>query len=665
MKIENILLLGMGAAALSSCGGAVNEYKSYEMYPVRTDGMWEMEYAPENTRFALWAPTADEVRVLIYDNGENGHAAKTVQMERREDGTWTAEVKQDLIGKFYTFNVKIDERWQGDTPGINARAVGVNGKRAAIIDMRKTNPAGWEKDGENLSPIAPEDIILYEMHHRDFSVADSSGMKNKGKYLALTERGTHIAGMSTGIDHLKELGVTHVHLLPSFDFGSIDETRLDRKRYNWGYDPVNYNVPEGSYSTDPYNPSTRIREFKQMVQALHNAGLRVVMDVVFNHTFNTAASNFEKTVPGYFYRELPDGKYSDASGCGNETASNREMMRRFMIESVVYWMSEYHIDGFRFDLMGIHDIETMNAIRKAAEKINPSVYIYGEGWAAGTPAYDADSLAMKANVKKMPHIAVFSDELRDGLRGPFSDDSKGGFLTGVAGGEESIKYGIAGAVAHPQVKMDSVNYTHKAWAAEPVQMISYVSCHDDLCLGDRLKSASPSIKPDELIRLDKLAQTVVFTSQGVPFIYAGEELLRDKKGVRNSYKSSDSVNAIDWNNKIVHADLFNYYKNLIAMRRHHPAFHMGKAEMVRKNLKFLPVEGKNLIAFELNGAACGDRWSDIIVIFNSRKEPAKVTVPEGKYTVVCRDGEINEAGMGNIYGPEVVVPMQSATIIYK
>lgn len=374
MGSNYLAILGVTTVTtVMSCSPAKKEYASFELYPVRTGSLTEMEYTPLATKFYLWSPTAEEVRLMLYDAGEGGHAYETVKMEPTEDGTWTTSVDKNLLGKFYAFNVKINDKWQGDTPGINAHAVGVNGKRAAIIDWKTTNPEGWESD-RRPSLKSPADMIIYEMHHRDFSVDSTSGIKNKGKYLALTEHGTMNSDkLLTGIDHLIELGVTHVHLLPSSDYASIDETKLEENHYNWGYDPANYNVPDGSYSTDPYQPATRVKEFKQMVQALHRAGIRVIMDMVYNHTFNTVESNFERTVPGYFYRQKEDGTLANGSGCGNETASERPMMRKFMIESVLYWIKEYHIDGFRFDLMGVHDIETMNEIRKAVNKVDPTI----------------------------------------------------------------------------------------------------------------------------------------------------------------------------------------------------------------------------------------------------------------------------------------------------
>lgn len=620
-------------------------------HALKAQSMAEVDYTPHKTTFSLFAPdNARSVKVRLYDKGLNGRKLKTVEMKHTGESRWTATVDGDLGGRFYTFDTG-----RGECAGIFAKAVGVNGRRGAIIDMKATDPAGWDRDKRPVVK-SPADLIVYEMHFRDFSIDASSGLRYKGKFLALTE--------PKAISHLKALGVNAVHILPSFDFASVDETRLRTPQYNWGYDPVNYNVPEGSYATDPYTPAVRIREFKQMVQALHKAGISVILDVVYNHTFNIDGSNFQRTYPDYFYRKTADGRYSNGSGCGNETASEREMMRRFMVESVKYWVNEYHIDGFRFDLMGVHDITTMNAIRHAVDEIDPTIFIYGEGWSAGQCALPQQELAMKANVSRTPGIAAFSDELRDALRGPFSDDSKGAFLAGLPGNEESIRFGIAGGIDHPQLDFAQVNYTKEAWATEPTQLISYVSCHDDMCLTDRLRASIPGITEDELIRLDLLAQTAVMTSQGVPFMLSGEEMLRDKKGVHNSYNSPDSVNHLDWNNLQRYPQVFDYYSRLIALRKNHPAFRLGSAALVKQHLEFLPAQSC-VVAWRLKNYAGRDNWRDIIVILNANRQAADVAVPEGTYTVVVKDGRIDEGGIETFKGNTVKVPAQTAVIMHN
>lgn len=646
------------------------------------DTFGEMIYSKVKTLFKLNAPTTvnldgmtgattqidkkKQVEIHIYEDGQGGKAIKTIKMKASGENRWEATVKGDLKGKFYTFDIG-----KGETPGVFAKAVGVNGMRGAIVDMAETNPQGWENDQRPVIQ-SPADLVIYEMHWRDFSIDVSSGLKNKGKFLALTE--------PKAIEHLKNLGVNAVHILPSFDYASVDETKLDTPQYNWGYDPKNYNVPEGSYSTDPYNPVTRNKEFKQMVQALHKAGIRVILDVVYNHTFNIDHSNFQLTYPDMYYRKTADGKYSDGSGCGNETASEKPLMREFMLESVKYWIDEYHIDGFRFDLMGVHDIETMQQIRAEVNKIDPSIYIYGEGWSAGSCAYPVDKLAMKANTQQLNGIAAFSDDMRDALRGPFSDDHKGALLAGIPGEEESLKFGIVGGIAHPQVDMTKVNYDKKPWTNNPTEQISYVSCHDDMCLVDRLKASIPSLtdknipekeRTAELIRIDQLAQTAVFTSQGVPFILSGEEMLRDKKGVHNSYNSPDSINHLDWNNLQRYPQLFAYYKNLIQLRKNHPAFRLATGDKVRQHLEFLPaVNSKDvkqdcLVGFLLKDLQGIDAWKTIVVIYNFNKEAKEMAIPEGNYTIACCNGTIDETGLGEVSGKEVLVDGQSALILFQ
>lgn len=625
----------------------------------------EIVYSAKQTVFNLNAPTAVDavtgatpqsagrppyVTLRIYDRGEGGKAVKTVRMKKSGDNRWTATVGGDLKGKFYTFDTS-----HGETAGVFARAVGVNGRRGAIIDLRDTDPDGWAQDVRPALKSAA-DLVIYEMHHRDFSIDASSGLEHKGKFLALTE--------PRAIAHLRALGVNAVHILPSFDYASVDETRLSQPQYNWGYDPLNYNVPEGSYSTDPYDPVVRIREFKQMVQSLHRAGIRVILDVVYNHTFDIDGSGFQRTWPDYYYRKTADGKYSDGSGCGNETASERLLMRAFMLESMKYWATEYHIDGFRVDLMGVHDIETMNLIQHELTELDPTLFIYGEGWSAGTCAYPLDKLAVKAHTRQMPGIAAFSDDMRDALRGPFSDDSKGAFLAGLPGEEESLKFGIVGGIVHPQVDMSRVNYDKQPWAAEPTQQISYVSCHDDMCLVDRLRASIPGIAQDELVRLDLLAQTAVFTAQGIPFMLSGEEMLRDKKGVHNSFNSPDSINHLDWNNLTRYPQVFDYYSRLIQLRKNHPAFRLGTAERVRRHLRFLDVQ-PCVVAYALENLQGIDAWNDIVVVLNANRQPTVVTLPEGSYTVVCSDGRIDEQGLRTLPGGRVTVAAQSALILHK
>ena len=607
----------------------------------------------------LATPQAKQVLLRLYKDGQGGKPVKTVKMTKLPpfDFAYCAEVKGDWRGYFYTFDATGTKKRWNESPGIVAQAVGVNGQRGYVIDMSTTDPEGWDRD-ERPVVKSPADLVIYEMHHRDFSVARQDA-QYPGKFLALTE--------DWAIQHLKELGVNAVHILPSYDYGSVDETRLNQPQYNWGYDPVNYNVPEGGYSTNPYDPACRIREFKQMVQALHKAGIRVILDVVYNHTYDIEHSNFQKLYPDYFYRKAADGSYSNGSGCGNETASEKDLMREFMIGSVKYWIDEYHIDGFRFDLMGVHDIETMNAIREAVNNIDPTIFIYGEGWSAGQCALPTEQLGVKANVLRMPGIAAFSDEIRDALRGPFSDDTKPGWLgaplVDVKKQEASLKFGIVGAISHPQIDMSDVNYSDKSWATEPTQMISYVSCHDDMCLTDRLRASIPNLTTDELIRLDLLAQTAVFTSQGVPFMLAGEEMLRTKKGVHNSFESPDSINKIDWQNLQRYPQVFEYYKNLIQLRKHHPAFRLGSADLVRKHLEFLDTPD-GVVAFRLKNYAGRDDWRNIVVVLNATKTTATMSVPIAHYTVVCRDGVINELGLGSIDGGQVTVSPQSALIMH-
>ena len=613
----------------------------------------ECIYKGNKTEFAVWAPVAEAAQLKLYKSASDQDAFMTVDMKLGKDGLWKAVVREDLNGSFYTFQIKKNGEWLPETAGIAAKAVGVNGWRGAVIDWDETDPEGWAEDK---SPeIKPSDIIVYEMHHRDFSVHETSGVSNKGKYLALTEEGTRNPdGLATGIDHLKELGVTYVQLLPSTDFITVDEEHLENNQYNWGYDPFNYNAVEGSYSTDPFNPVTRIKEFKQMIQSLHKAGMRVILDVVYNHTTDASKTGFERTMPGYFYRMRPDGTYYDGSGCGNETASEQEMFRKYMIESLEWWMKEYHIDGFRFDLMAIHDIETMNIISERLHAIDPAVLLYGEGWAAMAPAFPEDKIALKVNTHMLNKVGAFSDNIRDAVRGPLGCENAG-FMDGVEGNKANVEFGIAGGVEHPQV---SVPF----WTNNPLQHVSYVSCHDDHCLRDRLEEATKASEAERLAMV-KLAQTAVYTSQGIPFIFNGEELYRHKQGVKNSYNKPDSINAIDWTYKTQYKDLVDYYAALAAIRHEHPGFCLADAELVREKLQFIEVNDPCVVAFRINDLSGIDPSRSLTVVLNGSKKPVKIDIPAGNYVVLAQNGKADVDGLGAFSTRYCTAGPTSATIM--
>ncbi len=661
MKIASIVTI----TALSCASGAYsqNPDAKYASYPTYSGEDLELTVDNQGTHWRLWSPEAEAARVILYPTGLNTAATDTLEMKRADKGTWVASVPKQLYGSFYTFSIKDKGKWLAETPGVWAKAVGTNGLRAAIIDFAKTNPEGWETDrGPAIAHI--NDAVIYEMHHRDFSVHPSSGIVNKGKFLALTESATtNPEGEATGIDHLKDLGITHVHILPSYDYNSVDEANLPSNQYNWGYDPFNYNAPEGSYSTNPADPATRVTEMKKMIKNLHDNGIGVIMDVVYNHTANNDDSNFSLTAPGYYYRHRADGSYSDASGCGNETASERQQMRDYIINSVKHWAKEYHIDGFRFDLMAIHDIETMNEVAAALKEINPYIFIYGEGWTAGDSPLPAEQRALKENVAKMPGIAVFSDDIRDAIKGHYSNAADRGFATGKPGLDETVKIGIVASTPHQQVDYSKGNNSKFPYAAAPTQIINYVSCHDDLTLTDKLRKSMPEATDAERQRAARLAQTIVLTSQGTPFIFAGEEIFRDKKGVHNSYKSPDSVNAIDWNLRHQNAEQYNYYKELIKLRKAHPAFRMTTAEQVQKHLKFDKADQPGLISYSLIDNANGDQWKEIKIIFNGTDTSREVKVRKGKWLVVANDGKIKADGLGTSKGGKVTVAPRSALIM--
>ena len=660
-KIKNAILL---LITLCACETKPT-YMDYNDYPTPVDVELGIDYSRNATTVKIWAPTADRLKLRIYENGVGGESLEEYDMTADDDGVWTTLLHNDYHGRYYTVQALIDGQWMSEVAEPYARAVGANGQRAMIVDLTMTDPEGWADDRR--PPLARTgDIIIYELHLRDISIDTLSGIHQRGKFLGLAEAGTTgPEGVLTGLDHIADLGVTHVHILPAFDFRSLDETASDDGKYNWGYDPQNYNVPEGSYATDPEDGTVRIREFKTMVKALHDKGIRVILDVVYNHTGATEGSNFNQLVPGYYYRQNAEGGWSDAAACGNETASERAMMRKFIVASVAYWAEEYHLDGFRFDLMGIHDIETMNAVSARLAQIDPTIFIYGEGWTAGSSPLPDSARALKANTARLDNIAVFSDELRDAIKGHWYEEKDKGFVAGKTGTAESIKFGVVAATDHPQVDYGQVNYTKAPWSPAPSQTINYVSCHDNHTLWDKLALTNPKASEADLIRMHKLAQTIVLTSQGVPFIHAGADFLRTKQGVENSYQSPDSINLIDWSRKAKYLDVHEYYKALIRLRKHHPAFRMPTAEMIQGHLTFLDTKAKNLVGYQISNHANGDGWSEIIVIHNGHKTAKSVALPEGDWKVVIKDHTIDEEGRRTHGQPSIEVARISTTMLVR
>ena len=647
---------------IHSCKDNVDKPDTAQNQSNTEDGLW-VSYSKEATVFKLWSPDADKVRLNLYQKGEEDEAFETFDLELAEGGVlWIKKINKDLNGVYYTFQVMIEGKWLDETPGIYARAVGVNGKRAMVLDLQTTNPEGWEKD-KGPSLTYPNEAIIYELHIRDMTIHPESGSSMPGSYLGLVESGTKgPAGVATGIDHLKELGINYVHLLPTFDHYAINESRLDSAQFNWGYDPQNYNVPEGSFSSDPFNAEVRIKEFKEMVKAFHDNGIGVILDVVYNHTGRTETSNFNLENPEYFYRFREDGSYSDAAACGNETASEKEMVRKYILESVSYWAEEYHLDGFRFDLMGIHDITTMNEISKTLKVVNPNIFVYGEGWTASDSPLPEKDRALKKHTKQMPQITAFSDDIRDGLKGSVFEDNSTGFVSGALDTEESVKFGIVGSIEHPQVDDTQVNYSKEAWANDPWQAISYVSCHDNHTLFDKLQVSRPDADEETLIAMDKLANAVVLTSQGVSFLHAGSEMLRTKNEEHNSYNLPDSINQIDWNWKVKHKAVFDYYKNLIALRKAHPAFRMTSGEEVRKHLSFKRVED-GFITYRINGHANGDPWKNILVIYNAKDKPVDFQL-QGSW-ILAVQGDIFTVENGKKIKNSIIIPPISMLVAYQ
>lgn len=627
-------------------------------------------WSKDKTNFRVWAPTASDVVLNLYSAGVGTNLIESIPMTQDIKGTWIAEKIGDLNGTYYTYSATVDGVTK-EAVDPYAKAVGVNGNRGMVIDLASTNPAGFTEDTRP-ALVSPADATIYELHVRDFSIDQSSGMKNKGKYLAFTETGTKSpSGEKTGVDYLADLGVNVVHLNPVFDFASIDETKLVNNQFNWGYDPKNYNVPEGSYSTDPQHGQVRINEFKQMVQSLHTNGIRVVMDVVYNHTASTD-SNLNSIVPGYYYRMTNNGQYSNGSGCGNETASERAMVRKFIVDSVVYWATEYHVDGFRFDLMGLHDVETMNAVRDALNAVDPTIMVYGEGWTAGGSTLPTDQQVVKANMASVDtNIAAFNDDIRDGIKGSVFDSADNGFATGKTGMEETIKFGVIAATENSQVDYSLVNYDKAWWAAAPTQTISYASAHDNNTLWDKICTTNASDSQEDRIKMNLLSSAIVFTSQGTPFFLAGEEFLRSKPAddgsgfVGNSFNSPDSVNSLKWDLVSTNKEVYNYYKGLIAFRKAHSALRMNTTADIQANLNFLTGLDPNVIAYTINNSPNGETAKALCVIYNPNKTATTVTIPEGDWNVYVKDNKAGTEILETIQGGAVTVDPISALVLVQ
>lgn len=615
-------------------------------------------YSKDKTVFKVWAPTAKAVKLNLYEGGTEGtdDLIESLDMKADEKGTWVLEKTGDLNGVYYTYTVNVNgEEKEACDP--YARTTGVNGDRAMVIDLSLTNPEGWENDKNPNSGLNITDSVIYELHLRDISADGSSGIKNSGKYLGLTETGTKNSnGDSTGIDYIKELGVNYVHIMPMYDYGSVDEAKSDTAQYNWGYDPVNYNVPEGSYSTDPYNGQIRVQEAKQMIKSLHDNGISVIMDVVYNHVYDAEEFCFNKIVPDYFSRIGGTGKYSNGSGCGNDVASERAMVSKYIVDSVKYWADEYHIDGFRFDLVGLIDVDTLNTVISEVHKTNPDVIFYGEGWTLSTDVTKAGvSLATQSNSSKLPEFAFFNDYFRDNLRGSNSPDDKG-YATGSASKYLAVTDMLRGK---------------SSFTSEPSRTVNYSGCHDNNTLFDKITLSNSSASMEEKIAMNKLTAAVTLTSQGVPFLMSGEELLRTKTNEdgslnSNSYNSSDAVNSIKWSSLAdsTYKDVHDYYQGLIAFRKEHKALRMMTAAQVSENLTLMENTLDKVVAYSIKGGANGEVSDGIFIIYNGTNENVTITLPKGSWSIYVNGEKAGNESLGTVSGT-VDVNKVSAMVLVK
>lgn len=620
-------------------------------------------WTKDKTDFRVWAPTASKVVLNLYESGTEGtdDLIESIDMTSDVNGTWVASKDGDLNGVYYTYSVTVNGTTK-EACDPYARTTGVNGKRAMVIDLESTNPKGWDKDENPNKDLTINDAVIYELHVRDLSSDENSGIENTGKFLGLTEHGTKTpSGVSTGIDHIKELGITHLHIMPSYDFGSVDESKTDSDQFNWGYDPVNYNVPEGSYSTDPFNGEVRVSEMKQMVQSLHNDDISVVMDVVYNHVYNAEDFCFNQIVPEYFSRVDENGKYSNGSGCGNDTATERAMVKKYIVDSVNYWVEEYHIDGFRFDLVGLIDTETINEIMDTVHEEHPDVIFYGEGWTMSTTmTKEGYTLCTQQNSSEVPGFSFFSDTIRDGLKGNVFDDHAIGYVSGAVDIENTIKYCWMGLAA--------------PWCKNPTQCINYASCHDNLTVFDRLQTSRPDASLEDLIKMNNLAAAVYMTAEGTPFIMSGEEMLRTKVNEdgtlnSNSYASPDSVNSLKWDtlDDEAYNNVFEYYKGLIAFRKEHAALRFTTKEQVMENVSVVDGLDPGVLAFDVKGGkeANGEKADAIYVVFNANDEEKTIDLPEGKWNVYINGEKAGTKVLDTVEGTVTVDAISALVLVQE
>ena len=664
LAMSAVLGIGMAAPAIAAEEEPVNTLTTYY-----SSAEFEAQYTyegndlgatwtPQKTTFRVWAPTATAVSVNLYESGDPTamDLTDTLPMTADVNGTWVLTVDGDLNKTYYTYLVEVDGQ-TNEACDPYARTTGVNGMRAMVIDLDSTDPEGWDKDVDPHADNSITDAIIYELHVRDLSMDESSGIKNKGKFLGLIETGTtNGAGIPTGLDHIKNLGITHLHLLPSYDYKTVDESKLDTPQFNWGYDPHNYNVPEGSYSTDPFHGEVRVSEFKQMVKGLHDNGISVIMDVVYNHVYDANSFCFNKIVPQYFNRISPSGTVSQVSGCGNDTASERAMVKKYIVDSVSYWANEYHIDGFRFDLVGLIDTETINAVIEEVHKTHPNVIFYGEGWNMDSTLVTKEGYTMtnQQNSAKTPKFAFFSDTLRDALRGPMRNDMDPGYISGGGGYAGNVRSCFLGK---------------PTWCKSPTQTINYASCHDNLALFDKIVLSTYGRTFEDRVKMNNLSAAVVMLSQGIPFFQAGEEMLRSKplgdgEFDHNSYKSSDEINSIKWDdlNEEAYQKVRDYYAGLIAFRKAHPALRMTSAEDVAANIT---AKTSNVLTFQFAPKTNGEINDGMFVAFNNSTNPAEVELPAGKWTIYIQDDKAGTTALGTAEGTITVSPISTTVLVLE